>query len=255
MRWLYWAGGVLLYFAFLAVTAPADILLWAINRFGPASVVAEGASGTLWQGEARQISFTPKGGQAVAIGPLSWQIHPLRLLLGELSSGVKLDGSVSGKADLSLGVQRIVIRQLDLSLPAAWLATLQPGLDLWQPGGTLTLRSQDFALQSGQYSGQGEITWEQAVLGISPVRPLGNYQAEISGAGKAIQFQVQTRSGPLELQGNGAWTPLGLEFTGTAWARGREVELRNLLGMMGSLKPDGRYAIRVEGRGQRHPER
>jgi len=251
MRFFYWAGGILLYLVFLAATAPVDALLWTLNSLGPGGVVAEGASGTLWMGEARRIVITPGGGQAVSIGPASWKIHPLRLLLGELSVGVRLDGSVRGKADFSLGARGVAFRQLDVSLPAAWLATLlQPGIEMWQPGGTLTLRSRNLALQSGNYGGKGEIAWEQAALGISPVRPLGNYLAEISGAGKSIQFQIHTRSGPLEILGNGAWSQLGLEFTGSARAREKEANLSSLLGMMGNRQPDGSYALRLEGRGR-----
>lgn len=246
MRLFYWAGGVLLYLVFLVATAPVDALLWALNSFGPGAVAAENASGTLWQGEARRIVITPKGGQAIAVGPASWQIHPLRLLLGELSLGVRLDGSVRGKADLSLGTRGVAARQLDFSLPAAWLAALQPGIGIWQPGGTLTLRGHDLALQSGDYSGKGEISWEQAALGLSTVRPLGDYLAEISGAGKNIRFQIHTRSGPLEILGKGTWSRLGLEFTGSAKAREKEADLSSLLGMMGNRQPDGSYALKVE---------
>ncbi len=242
MKLSYWAGGVLLYLVFLAVTAPVDVLLWAF----PGKLVAEGAKGTLWQGEVRRIVITPGGGQGISVGPASWQIHPVRLLLGEFSVGIRLDGSVHGNAELSLGVRGAAMRELDVSLPVTWLATLQPGIEMWQPGGTLTLRSRDFALQSGSYSGKGEIVWEQAVLGMSQVRPLGDYLAEITGAGKRLQFQIHTRSGPLELLGSGAWGPQGLEFAGSARAREKEADLRSLLGLVGKLQPDGSATIAIK---------
>lgn len=242
MKLSYWAGGVLLYLVFLAATAPVDALLWAF----PGKVMAEGANGTLWRGEARRIVITPGDGQAVSVGPASWQIHPLRLLLGELSVGIRLDGNVRGKAEFSLGARGMAMRELDVSLPVTWLATLRPGIEIWQPGGTLTLRSRDLALQSGSYSGKGEVAWEQAVLGMSQVGPLGDYLAEITGAGKSLQFQIQTRSGPLELLGSGAWSPQGLNFIGSARAREKEAELGSLLGLVGKLQPDGSATIAIK---------
>lgn len=242
MRLFYWAGGVLLYLVFLAATVPVDALLWAFHG----KVMAEGASGTLWRGEARRIVIAPGGKQAVSVGPAFWQIHPLRLLLGELSVGIRLDGDVRGKAEFSLGARGMAMRELDVSLPVTWLATLQPDIEMWQPGGTLILRGHDLTLQSGNYSGKGEIAWEQAVLGISPVRPLGDYLAEISGAGRSIRFQVHTRSGPLELLGSGTWSPQGLDFAGSARAREKEAELGSLLALAGKLQPDGSSAIAIK---------
>ena len=249
MRRFYWAGGVLLYLVFLVASAPVDTLLWALNRSGAVRVTAERAKGTLWQGEAQRVVITPNGERAVSVGPAFWEIHPLRLLLGELSVGIRLDGSVRGKADFSLTAHGMRIHELDVSIPATWLATIQPDIGIWQPGGTFTLRSRDLALQAANYSGKGEIIWEQAALKMSPTRPLGDYLAEISGVGKSLQFQIHTRSGPLELLGHGVWSPQGTAFTGSARAREKEADLSSLLGLLGSRQPDGSYVLKVEGRG------
>lgn len=247
MKRLYWVGAFLLYAAFLAALAPAGTLLWGINLLGNNKIMAESTSGTLWHGEARGMTFAPQGRPAAAIGRISWKIRPLKLLLGKVETAVELSGNgIRGQGLLGFGSQTLSIRQLDATLPAAWLAYLQPTLNGWQIDGTLKIRSNEFSLQSNRFSGRAEITWEQAALGISPVRPLGTYHGEISGTGQEMQILLQTLSGPLQVAGKGIWSPsAGFAFNGTAKALAREAELRNLLGLIGKPGPNNRYAIKL----------
>lgn len=230
-RIFVWAGALLLYLVFLLATAPAGLLFRLAAPYG---IVAERMDGTLWRGGAQGVSF----GKATLPGRVAWHVRPWRLLQGELAIALDLDGA--GSALLVFDRQGAGMRDFELRLPAARLASLQPSLEAWQPEGSIVVRGADFSLRSGAYLGQGEFLWERAALGISPVRPLGDYRGEFSGAGKAIRFQLQTRSGMLELQGSGIWSPpRAPAFTGSARARGREAELLPLLKLLGQPLPDG----------------
>lgn len=247
MKRAYWAGILLLYMAFLAITAPSSMLFWAANKlFSPYTITAESSSGTIWHGEARGTVLAGKGQQALHLGQASWSLNLLRLLSGKLSADLVLTGnSTKGHGNVVLGMHSLRLQQVDLSTPAALLAYVTPRLGLWQLQGVLNIRSNEFLLQPGHYQGNGEITWEQAGISLSKVNPIGSYHATFSGMEKAIQIQLQTQTGPLELVGKGNWSqPAGFEFDGSAKAREHEPELRNLLGLIGKPNQDGFYTIK-----------
>jgi len=248
MKWAYWAGILLLYVVFLAATAPSSILFWAINKhFGPHTITLENSRGTLWHGEAQSIVLAAKGQQALQLGQASWSLNPLWLMSGKLSADIMLTGdSTQGHGKLILGPHNISFQQVNLSIPAALLAYVEPRLAMWPLQGKLKIRSSEFLLQPDSYQGNGEITWEQAGISISKINPIGNYHATFSGTGKAIHIQLQTQSGPLELTGKGNWSQTaGIEFNGKAKAREHGPELRNLLDLIGKPDQDNFYTIKL----------
>lgn len=246
MKRLSWLAGILLYLTFLAATAPASTLLWLAGRIASPGITTSATTGTLWRGEARNISFTPPGGQIIRLEHLAWDIHPLGLALGHLPVEIEFgDTAARGRSSLHLTTSGLEIALLDATFPAAWLGRIQPRLETFRLEGSITLRSNNFSLHRDHYQGQGEILWQDAVLGLSPVKPVGSYQSEISGDGKKIQFRLQTRSGPLELAGSGAWSrQSGIHFSGTAKAREQASELNPVLALLGRPDSSGLYALK-----------
>lgn len=244
----YWAGILLLYIVFLVATAPASMLFWAANKlFSPDfTLTAENSSGTLWDGEARGIVLSTKDKKTLHYGQASWSLNLLWLLSGKLSADLILAGdSIKGNGKVILGKHSIRLRQVNLSIPAALLADMAPRLGMWPLQGVVNIRSKEFLLQPDHYQGEGEATWAQAGISLSKVNPLGSYQITFSGTGKAIQFQLQTKTGALELAGKGNWSqPAGFEFNGSAKAREHESELRHLLGLIGKPNQNDSYTIK-----------
>jgi len=78
--------GCLLYLAFLTAMAPASTLFWLGNRFASPNITVRATTGTLWSGEAQDVSFTPPDGHVISLERLAWNIHPLGLALGRLPS-------------------------------------------------------------------------------------------------------------------------------------------------------------------------
>lgn len=248
MKRAHWAGIFLLYVVFLAATAPASILFWAANKhFSPDfTLTAENSSGTLWDGEARGIVLTTKDKKTLHLDQASWSLSLLRLLSGKLSADLMLVGdSIKSQGKIILDRHGIRLQQVNLSIPAALLADMVPRLGMWPLQGMANIHSKEFLLQPDHYQGEGEATWAQAGISLSKTYPIGSYQITFSGTGKAIQFQLQTKTGPLELIGKGNWSqPAGIEFNGSAKAREHEPEFRNLLALIGKPNQDHSYTIK-----------
>jgi hypothetical protein len=248
MKRAYWAGILLLYVVFLVATAPASILFWAANKhFSPDyTFTAESSSGTLWDGEARGIVLSTKDKKTLHLEQASWSLDLLWLLSGKLSADLMLAGDgIKGNGNVILGMHSIRLRQVNFSIPAALLPYMAPRLGMWPLQGMVNIRSKEFLLQPDHYRGEGEVTWAQAGISLSKVNPIGSYQITFSGIGKAIQFQLQTKTGPLELIGKGNWSqPASFEFNGSAKTREHESELRNLLGLIGKPNQDHSYTIK-----------
>ena len=95
---------IALYLFFLITTLPATVALAAINL--PKNITLSSISGTIWSGNARQLHVS-----GVALGSVNWELHPLNLIIGELSADVsvindeqyintQLNLSSSGKIEL-----------------------------------------------------------------------------------------------------------------------------------------------------------
>ena len=85
------------------------------------------------------------------------------------------------------------------------------------------------------------LQWHKAASKLWAVSPLGEYLANISGGRLAGEFHIETLSGALRVQGNGAWnSAAGMKFEGTADAAdGRRIELAEMLDQVGTDQGGG----------------
>ena len=74
---------VFLYLFFLITNIPATVVLSAVNLPKNLSLIA--ISGTVWSGKAQQLNY-----MGISFGAVSWDLHPLNLMLGELSADVSV---------------------------------------------------------------------------------------------------------------------------------------------------------------------
>ena len=173
----------------------------------------------------------------------------MSLLRGELATRLEiLDGVSIGHATAAWqlnGTWRL--RQVDLTAPAATLQPLLAALDFIQPGGTLHALSDDFSLGRSAYAGDAVIEWRNASTKLSPIDPIGEYRAKLSGATPAaVQYVLSTIQGPMRIEGKGAWSAqAGASFSGTAQAEPpRQAELADLLKLMGKDLGGGVRSLR-----------
>ena len=242
-RWA-WAGAVLGLLSTLLLFAPAKWLAQAVALATHDQLQLQEARGTVWQGSA-QIVLTGGAGSrdAQALpGRVSWTLQPLRsdaqlTLLSDCCMPTPLHLRISPAWDGA---------QLQLSdTPSNWPAALLTGLGApWntlQPEGTLAIAPQQLRLQwrSGQWSAQGsvKITARDMASRLTPLKPVGTYQVDITTAAApsdALELKLSTVSGSLLLSGQGQWQGQRLRFQGEASATPEhEAALNNLLSIIG----------------------
>ncbi|MBY5994002.1 type II secretion system protein N [Ferrimonas balearica] len=107
--------GVVLYLMFLLVNVPAA-LVWQLAPL-PKGVNAAGLSGTLWQGQADQLTVAGR-----QLEQVSWELHPSQLLMGQAGLSFRLGGGVArGEGTLSYGFGGLEVDSLRFSAPLPWL--------------------------------------------------------------------------------------------------------------------------------------
>jgi general secretion pathway protein N len=141
--------------------------------------------------------------------------------------------------------------------PAAWLVGLGTPWNTLQPSGQLRLRSPGLGFEMVQgslrISGSAELDLDDIASRISTLEVLGSYRLKLQGdrvaaagateaaeaVAQAVDTQgaalsLSTRSGALQLSGNGLWAAGRLRFRGEARAApGAEAVLSNLLNIIG----------------------
>jgi general secretion pathway protein N len=238
---VHWVGFILLgaafYAIFLLALAPASTFGWVIEKVTGQSVVLDQAKGSLWRGQADSIQLDVAPGRPLRLNHLSWRVLLFSLLRGELATRLELqDGATTGHATAAWqlnGAWRL--KQVDLTAPAATLQPLLATLDFIQPGGAVHALSDDFTLGRSAYAGEAIIEWRNASTKLSPIVPIGEYRAKLSGTPAAVEYVLSTVDGPLRIEGKGAWsTQAGTSFSGAARAEPpRQAELADLLKLMG----------------------
>lgn len=224
-------------------------LLPARVGFSFSGLPASGLSGTIWKGAAQRLSVAGLG-----LGPVSWQVHPGRLLVGRLSADVKAtlpDGFLNGTVALSPG-GRIALSSLEAAAPLSWL-TPAAGSST----GQLSARFDRLELASGRVStALGTVKLAGFVLPLpTSGASLGagtyslTFTTEELAADQPLTGKLADDGGPLEIAGTVTITPpAAYEVSGTAKPRPEAPpELRNALGMLGPPTPDGAYQLSLAG--------
>lgn len=96
--------------------------------------------------------------------------------------------------------------------------------------------------QNGQVEILGAMNLEINDLAsrLSPVKPLGSYDAEVEWRGSQATVMLKTIHGPMLLSGSGEINNGRLQFSGTARAEaGQEQRLANFLNLLGQRSKEG----------------
>ncbi len=234
------ALGVVAYGIFLVATMPAAFVLARAQDAQPGKFEVREAEGTAWRGHARVLVNTPGG--AVPVDRVEWRLRPARLALGRIAfdiaaSAPGLEAHYEGARSLT----RWTVRNLDVRGAAAAMAVVLPWLAALRPEGTVAITSEELSSDGRELRGAARIEWKAAALGLSDVKPLGTYRADIRAEGHAGKVTVTTIEGRLRVAGQGTLTPpTRFEFAGEARAEAADAQaLEPLLGLLGPARPDG----------------
>ena len=246
----YVFGGIVLYILFLIVTAPAWLVVWALPKFAPFPVSIQDSRGSLWRGEFNGVNASLPTGQTLQFDQVKWQFKPWNFLRGEAAAAIDLAGpQLQAKGTIAKGVfGGIKLRDIVASAPASLLPMAVPALAIWNPTGTLDLTTANFVFAGAASDGKANVTWRQAALALSAVKPLGEYTLAVDGKDGALNYQLNTVSGALQLEGKGRWAANGSPtFLGSARAQpSYAAQLADLMRLFGNPDSNGAVPLRYQ---------
>lgn len=230
----------LLALAILATAAalavlPARWLMLALPSHWPLAIVE--ASGTLWSGSAT-LALGPAHDRRTLPDALRWNLS--------LASGPQMEIRhpwLGGPLTLAITLGGPMISAQTLQAPASALAALDARLAAVGPGGTLWLSWPRLEFGASAHApGQRllDAEWRAASSALTPIRPVGHYAVALrQGAGDTAELLLETRHGPLLLEGRGGVDAArGFHFQGTARAEPgispeTHAALQDVLGALG----------------------
>jgi Type II secretion system (T2SS), protein N len=217
---------------------------WVIPTSG-ANALCASVDGSLWSGSCSAMSIAHN-----PVGDVSWELHPLRLFLGQLAvHATAVHGTAQASADVELSFgQRITARKLVGDLP------LDPAII---PGLPASLRGRaHFDLPLARLE-HGIVTQLQGRIEVHDLEDrsgeataLGSYVIEFpAAAGGEPVGKLHDLEGPLAVQGTMRLTRQpGFDLQGEVTARpGAPPELINNIRFLGSPDALGRRPFGISG--------
>ena len=238
--------GVAAYGVFLVATLPASAVAPRVAAATKGQATLTDVAGTVWNGSAR-VAIAARGA-AFTLDEVRWEFLPSRLLAGRAAFAVKARlGTLRGEAEVARTPLAWRADGVRAQGDATALTALLPLAAAWQPEGELALAADSITWDGAAASGTATLEWRDAVLALSPVRPLGSWRAEARAEGAGAKVTLATVKGPLRLSGEGTLAiPGRLAFTGEARSEaGRERDLEAVLALLGPRRPDGAHAISI----------
>jgi general secretion pathway protein N len=213
----------------LLVFAPASLMGYALERASGGTLTLAKTTGSVWQGSG--VALLHLKSQYQTLGSYRWHINIFNASLqAQEGEGAPMTVRYIPFAG------RINVDKLHITLPASIMAVGAPQLGPYQLQGSLEASSEHLVLDAGGMNGQITVDWLRAASGLSEIRPLGDYRIMLQGNGAAVDAQLSTLSGKLQLAGKGGFDATsGMRFTGTAQAAdsSAESELNELLHHIG----------------------
>jgi general secretion pathway protein N len=243
MKRAIWIGvlAVLGFAVFLLIRLPAGWLAGSL----PKDITCGQITGTVWNGACGALAW-----QNTAMGDLNWQLEPIALLSGNVSSQVALNGPM-GVATGQVAVNRdgkIALRNLQGSFPLdpALLTAVPPNVR-----GNVQTKLGLLRIEDGLITAiEGRIdVRDLEQRGTEPLR-LGDYVVTFPSAITAEPVgDVRSVNGPFELQGELRLTPEpGFVLEGRVKASSSaSPELAQELTMLGRPDAQGRRPFSIAG--------
>lgn len=238
----------------LVLAAPAAWLGALPASWTQGRLIAQQASGTIWNGQAQLVLGGGPGSRDRLAVPqrLSWRLRPS---LGGLSAPAWvltlqhptiLLQAVELRVAIGWGSARVSLRHADgpgpvrAQMPASWLVGLGSPWNTLEPSGELSIEIE--RLESTlQLSGPADsdvvlrVQMRNVASRVSTLAVLGHYDLDIRGGPELLARLTSRPGSALQLEGTGWWSPDGRAgFHGLATAAsGREEALSNLLNIIG----------------------
>ena len=253
MKWQWWKFvllGAVFYLVFVVAVAPATWLAWGVARATRGVITLSEPVGSVWNGAGGLVMHsgaTPPQ----SLGQLEWAINPVWLLAARLQARVHLtglDSDLSGSVGVSY--QRARLQNIKGSISPRLLAVVYSPVALFDPSGQFQVSSESLQIATSEIDGMLQLTWQDAGLNLSDVRPLGDYTLHAQGAGNILRLKIETLKGALTINGQGEANldNKQFQFAGTATPQTRATELEPVLRMLGNDTGGGKRTYTLNGR-------
>lgn len=227
------------FFIGLCAFAPASLMGYALERISGGMLSLAQTTGSVWQGSG--VALLRQHTRYQTLGSYRWN---LKILSAALQ--VQTGESAPMTVHYTPFTGRIGIDNLHLTLPAATLELAAPQLGPYQLQGALEASSDHLTLDAAGMNGQITVDWTHAASGLSEIRPLGDYRILLQGNGAALDAQLSTLAGKLQLTAKGGFDKVsGMRIDGTAQAAPgtAAAELNELLHHLGPEISPGVFAL------------
>jgi general secretion pathway protein N len=231
------------YAAALIVYLPASVIDARLQGASDGRWRLAAAHGSVWTGGGQLVAFDGAR-RVIATKDMAWQLRPRALLQGQLRYEVELDRSPTHIA-VTFAVMHTEVSDADITLPAAALSAAIPQLAPFELGGELQLHVARLSILQNRVEGEATVQWRAARSALTPVQPLGDYELTLKSQGAVMHGSLRTLRGPLELNGNGTWTPGGAPalLVNARVVPQFEDQLRPLLRLIAFERSAGNYEL------------
>ena len=226
---------------------PAGWIQAALLRVSDQRLDLQALQGGLFDGDA-SLHWRPPIGSVQSLGRWGWHFGWLDGTASGPGWTVRsLAGPVHGGVEVQPGLRTWTLHDLQLSLPAEAVPAGLAAWDLLHAKGQLELASEALQITAGKVTGRGSLRWQHASIALTPLAPLGSWQATWDAKGDGGLFELATLSGPLHLDGSGRFSLDGrLGVHARAWAEPASGgDLTPLLGALGTVREDGSVAFEL----------
>ncbi len=211
------------------------------------NIQAQGLSGTIWKGEAKQMSLNK-----IVLQNISWSVDPLKSLTSlALKSKLQIQDpnlNLNGLVGINMS-QTLTLDNMSIEANGAFASKFQK---LAKISGDIKANINHLELIKGQLPiMDATIQWQQGEL-LAPIkiRPAGNYSILITPNDQGLKAKISSHKAPLILSGEAnidkKWkynTHINIKAA-TRANRG----LMNMLKMVvGKLEPNGSALIKQQG--------
>lgn len=216
-RWLRLGLVGLVAFVFsLLSRLPAEPVLTQLRNASSLDLRWQRVTGDIFDMTVHSVVLELPNGRRPVVDILSLQLSPLDLFRGRLSFSIQASAWMgNATTELSVGLQRWWLGDLQGQFPLAGLYPVLPELQLSGIDGEMLIRGDDLegSYAGGPEEGQLEIDINDLVVALlAPGQPLGDYQIRLVATGdKVVDGQVNSASTEALLQLN---TELSLDGKG-----------------------------------------
>ncbi len=130
---------------------------------------------------------------------IEWHFAPAELARGAFRFRVGADSNdVVFNSVIGRGWSRWIVGNTEARIAAPRAPIFLPLLGAWRPEGTVLLTSLGMRYtDDGKVTGSALVTWSDAALSLSDVRPLGKYVIEVNADDGPVALVVKTVDGAL----------------------------------------------------------